>query len=115
MAKRLNTSQLAERLGVSTRLLRYWRANNNGPEWGRYGARVEYLVTDVEAWEQNRAAAKQDYYNTSELSQLLELSETTIIEWRWRKKGPAYEKHGRRVAYPKNETDQWAKKNGYKK
>lgn len=111
--KRLTTDQLANRLSVSPRLVRYWRANNNGPKWGRYGARVEYLLTDVEAWEQDRATAMQGHYSTAQLADLLDLSETTIVMWRWQKRGPEYTKTGRRVTYPKDATNQWAKENGY--
>lgn len=112
--QRLTTKQLAKRLNVSTRSIRLWRANNNGPKWGRYGARVEYLLTDVEAWEQDRAKAMQEHYSTKQLARLLELSETTIIMWRWQNKGPAYNKAGRRVSYPKESTNKWAEENGYK-
>lgn len=108
MEKRLTTPQLAKRLGVSVRTVRLWRQNSTGPKWGRYGARVEYSITDVEAWEQERQAAMQDHYSTAELARLLDLSETTIIMWRWEGKGPRYEKRGRRVVYPKTATNQWA-------
>jgi DNA-binding XRE family transcriptional regulator len=112
--KRLTSKQLANRLGVSARTLRHWRHNENGPKWGRYGARVEYKLTDVEAWEHGRHLAMQEHYSTAELADLLDLSETTIVMWRWLEKGPAFEKMGRRVAYPKTETNQWAIDHGYK-
>lgn len=112
--KRLTSPQLARRLSVSERTLRLWRQNNNGPKWGRYGARVEYRLTDVEAWEHERQSAMQDHYSTAELATLLDLSETTIVMWRWYGKGPDYVKMGRRVAYPKAETNQWAIDHGYK-
>lgn len=114
MEKRLTSPQLAKRLGVSERTLRLWRQNSNGPKWGRYGARVEYRQTDVEAWEQERQSAMQDHYSTAALATLLDLSETTIVMWRWQGKGPHYEKMGRRVAYPKTSTDQWAVDHGFK-
>jgi len=110
---RLSTDQLAQRLGVSPRLLRYWRKNNTGPKWGRYGARVEYIVSDVETWESERAAARLEHYNTRQLAELLDLSETTIVMWRWQGKGPHYEKNGKFVTYPIESTKQWAKENGY--
>lgn len=114
MATRINTQQLAKRLGVSVRTVRLWRQNSTGPKWGRYGARVEYQVADVEAWELGRIAARQDHYSTAELAALLDLSEITITLWRWKNKGPRYIKQGRRVAYPKAETNQWAIDHGYK-
>ncbi len=114
MATRIDSARLAVRLGVSVRTLRWWRQNSTGPKWGRYGARVEYLLSDVEQWEQQQQGAMLNYYSTPQLAALLELSETTIVMWRWEGKGPKYEKFGRKVRYPKQSTDEWMVKNGYK-
>lgn len=44
--------QVAERLGVSTRTLRRWRANGTGPAWQYRGSSrfVMYPVAELEQW-----------------------------------------------------------------
>lgn len=47
----LNESQLAARWGLSVKTLRRWRQEHLGPVFCKLGARVTYLVSEVEAFE----------------------------------------------------------------
>lgn len=46
----LNTSQAAERLGVSARFLEDARAAGTGPAYFRLGRRIAYAAADLDAW-----------------------------------------------------------------
>lgn len=43
-------AELAQRLRVTERRLRYWRKEGQGPAWFRVGGSVRYRVEDVHAW-----------------------------------------------------------------
>lgn len=45
-----SSKDLAERLGVSTETLRYWRERGDGPPWLRVGKLIKYSPGDVEKW-----------------------------------------------------------------
>jgi hypothetical protein len=47
----LNEHELAARWGMSVKTLRRWRQEQLGPVFCKLGARVIYLITDVEAFE----------------------------------------------------------------
>ena len=47
----LNEYQLAARWGISAKTLRRWRQEQIGPVFLKIGARVSYLLPDVEAFE----------------------------------------------------------------
>jgi DNA-binding transcriptional MerR regulator len=53
----LNTAEVAERLGVSPELVRYWRHAGQGPPGRRIGHVWIYCADDVDAWarEQGRS------------------------------------------------------------
>lgn len=46
----LSTRQAAEWLGLSPRTLDRYRVSGEGPTFHRFGARVRYLLADLEAW-----------------------------------------------------------------
>ena len=46
----LNTREAAAWLGLSPRTLDRYRVSGEGPHFHRFGSRVRYLLTDVEAW-----------------------------------------------------------------
>lgn len=47
----LNENELAIRWGLSVKTLRRWRQEQLGPVFCKLGARVTYLITDIEAFE----------------------------------------------------------------
>lgn len=47
----LNEHELAARWGLSVKTLRRWRQEQLGPVFCKLGARVTYLISDVEAFE----------------------------------------------------------------
>jgi hypothetical protein len=51
----LNEQELADRWGISVKTLRRWRQEQLGPVFRKLGARVIYLLTDVEAFERRSA------------------------------------------------------------
>lgn len=48
----LNEYELATRWGISVKTLRRWRQEQLGPIFCKLGARVTYLVSEIEAFEQ---------------------------------------------------------------
>jgi predicted DNA-binding transcriptional regulator AlpA len=46
----LDEAGAAEKLGVSTGTLANWRWRGYGPPFLKIGRRVEYRVSDIEAW-----------------------------------------------------------------
>ncbi len=48
----LNEYELAARWGLSVKTLRRWRQEQLGPVFCKLGARVTYLVSEIEAFEQ---------------------------------------------------------------
>jgi hypothetical protein len=51
----LNEHELAERWGLSVKTLRRWRQESLGPVFCKLGARVTYLISEVEAYERHVA------------------------------------------------------------
>lgn len=47
----LNEHELAARWGLSVKTLRRWRQESLGPVFCKLGARVTYLISEVEAFE----------------------------------------------------------------
>ncbi len=47
----LDENELATRWGLSVKTLRRWRQEQLGPIFCKFGARVTYLITEVEAYE----------------------------------------------------------------
>ena len=47
----LNEFELAGRWGISVHTLRRWRQEQLGPVFCKLGARVTYLITEIEAFE----------------------------------------------------------------
>lgn len=47
----LNENELATRWGLSVKTLRRWRQEQLGPVFCKMGARVTYLISEVEAFE----------------------------------------------------------------
>ena len=58
----LNENELATRWGLSVKTLRRWRQEQLGPVFCKLGARVTYLIPDVEAFE-----ARVSRYSTASL------------------------------------------------
>jgi hypothetical protein len=51
----LDEYELAARWGLSVKTLRRWRQHQLGPVFCKLGARVTYLITEIEAFEQRQA------------------------------------------------------------
>lgn len=47
----INELELSQRWGLSVKTLRRWRQENLGPIFCKMGARVTYLLSEVEAYE----------------------------------------------------------------
>jgi len=47
----LDESELAARWGLSVKTLRRWRQEQLGPVFCKFGARVTYLISEIEAFE----------------------------------------------------------------
>ena len=47
----LNESELAARWGISVKTLRRWRQEQLGPVFCKFGARISYLIAEIEAYE----------------------------------------------------------------
>ncbi|MBY4833779.1 helix-turn-helix domain-containing protein [Burkholderia dolosa] len=47
----LNEHELAARWGLSVKTLRRWRQEQLGPVFCKFGARVTYLISEIEAFE----------------------------------------------------------------
>ena len=50
----LNTREAAAWLGLSPKTLERYRVSGEGPDFHKLGARVRYLLTDLEAWASSR-------------------------------------------------------------
>lgn len=50
----LTPKELAEKLRVSTRTLKRWRRNCEGPPYAKFGSRVIYPLAPVEVWLEQR-------------------------------------------------------------
>ena len=50
----VNTKRAARLLGISPRTLEKWRGQGTGPQFLKFGKRVVYSVTDIEAWMRSR-------------------------------------------------------------
>ena len=50
----MNTREVAALLGLSPRTLDRYRVSGDGPAFHKFGNRVRYLRTDVEAWASKR-------------------------------------------------------------
>lgn len=55
-AQFLNEKQAAERLALSSKTLKNWRARGTGPEFLRLGSAVRYHVPTLDAWAMKQAA-----------------------------------------------------------
>jgi hypothetical protein len=51
----INENELASRWGLSVKTLRRWRQEQLGPIFCKFGARVTYLLCEVEAFERRVA------------------------------------------------------------
>lgn len=51
----INENELASRWGLSVKTLRRWRQEQLGPVFCKLGARVTYLISEVEAFERRVA------------------------------------------------------------
>ncbi|WP_445938028.1 helix-turn-helix transcriptional regulator [Pseudomonas sp.] len=51
----INENELASRWGLSVKTLRRWRQEQLGPVFCKLGARVTYLISEVEAFERQVA------------------------------------------------------------
>lgn len=49
--------------------------------------------------------------STDQAAELLGLSERTLENWRWQRKGPSYVKLGRSIRYRKTDVENWIKAN----
>ena len=59
--KYLSTREAAEYLGLSPRTLDRYRVSGDGPVFHRFGGRVRYTRSDLDAWaEQRRRASTAD-------------------------------------------------------
>lgn len=47
----INENELSQRWGLSVKTLRRWRQERLGPIFCKMGARVTYLITEIEAYE----------------------------------------------------------------
>lgn len=47
----INETELSQRWGLSVKTLRRWRQEKLGPIFCKMGARVTYLITEIEAYE----------------------------------------------------------------
>ena len=61
----LDTVQAAEFLKISPRTLEKQRVVGGGPRFRKFGRRVLYALTDLQAW-----ADERSYANTSEVQQV---------------------------------------------
>ena len=61
----LDTAQAAEFLKISPRTLEKQRVVGGGPRFRKFGSRVLYALTDLQAW-----ADERSYTNTSEVQQV---------------------------------------------
>jgi excisionase family DNA binding protein len=50
----ITRTQLADRLGLSTRTLADWATRGTGPRRYRFGKHVRYRLTDVKDWENSQ-------------------------------------------------------------
>jgi len=48
----INENELSQRWGMSVKTLRRWRQEQLGPIYCKLGARVTYLITEIENFEQ---------------------------------------------------------------
>ncbi len=49
-AKKLNTDEAAEFLGVKPNTLEVWRTKKKGPKYSKIGSRVLYDINDLETY-----------------------------------------------------------------
>ena len=128
----LNTRQAAALLGLSCRTLESYRVKGGGPPFLSYCNRIRYLRGDLERWaaaERKRSTSDdgsagagspgQDgpgagtgsgaggHLSPAEVAALLGVSKRTLARHRSLGKGPAFEKIGRRVFYPRAKVEAW--------
>jgi hypothetical protein len=53
-SKRLSEAQAAKKLGVTPATLANWRWRKYGPPWLKIGRRIEYVDSDITAWEESQ-------------------------------------------------------------
>lgn len=51
MDVRLTTEEAAEYLKVKPSTLRYWRQQNTGPTYRKYGRQIRYAIEDLESYD----------------------------------------------------------------
>lgn len=57
-----------------------------------------------------RNLLKQDFLSPAEVEQKYGILESTLNQWRYKGKGPAYFKLGRKVRYAVSEIEEWVMK-----
>lgn len=64
MTEKLNRTEAAEYLGVSTETLRRWEHEGMGPRLYRLSSKILfYLVKDLNAWMESKCVTPEDAYN----------------------------------------------------
>lgn len=64
MSKKLNRTEAAERLGVSTETLRRWEIEGKGPRLYRLSSKILfYVIEDLDAWMESKCIEPEDAYN----------------------------------------------------
>jgi len=64
MTKKLNRTEAAEYLGVSTETLRRWEHEGMGPSLYRLSSKILfYRVKDLNAWLESKCVTPEDVYN----------------------------------------------------
>jgi len=59
-AKKLNTDEAAEFLGVKPNTLEVWRTKKKGPKYSKIGSRVLYDINDLEEYFSSRSVHTRD-------------------------------------------------------
>jgi uncharacterized protein YjcR len=59
-AKKLNTKEAAEFLGVKPNTLEVWRTKKKGPKYSKIGSRVLYDINDLEEYFTSRSVHTKD-------------------------------------------------------
>ena len=59
----IDENELSQRWGLSVKTLRRWRGNSLGPIFCKMGARVTYLISEIEAYE--RRVSRHSTFTTA--------------------------------------------------
>jgi len=105
MQLRYSEKRAAQYLEISQSRLAFLRRAGRGPKHSKSCRRVRYLEEDLKLFKHVHSAALPSSLSTAEAARLLKATPQSLLNWRARHKGPAFERDGRKVRYTHSAID----------